>query len=169
MHSCTRARSPCTEAHGSRSDLDSPSYHLQTHTRTQTQTDRETDKHRRMQRCRGYRSEIMLKRELSNVFSLAKVGFDRTQNEPCKSCPIEQGGGQERVDAAGDLVVDLAEVRHDLRKARWEGKKRSQIERRAIPNLFNLFLPIFANIICFCFFSIFLFRPPNFSRFRKII
>ena len=30
------------------------------------------------------------RRELSNAYLLAKVGFDTAENEPCKVCPIER-------------------------------------------------------------------------------
>ena len=30
------------------------------------------------------------RRELSNAYLLAKFGFDTTENEPCKVCPIPQ-------------------------------------------------------------------------------
>ena len=50
------------------------------------------------------------RRELSNAYLIANIGFDTAENEPCKVCPIERCSGKagEARDARGALRHGLA-------------------------------------------------------------
>ena len=45
------------------------------------------------------------RRELSNAYSLAKIGFDTAENEPCEVCPLSENTQPRTNESVGDEVV----------------------------------------------------------------
>ena len=63
------------------------------------------------------------RRELSNAYLLAKIGFDTAENEPCKVCPLERSRMKNEVQEIKKAVEAMAKGGEETKeRAVYKGK-----------------------------------------------